>query len=64
MKLEKERAAFHQRSEQFEKEKENEETKVEKCVQRLKQEKVLLEKLRKEAERKNKSKYDSFNRFL
>jgi hypothetical protein len=57
MKLEKERATLHHKSEQFKKQKENEETKVEKCMQRLKQEKMLLEKLRKETERKNKGIY-------
>ena len=55
MKIEKERVALHQKNKEFEKQKENDEKQMEKGLQRLKQEKMLFERIKKDAERKNKS---------
>ena len=56
MKIEKERMSLHQKKKDFEKQKENDEIQMEKGVQRLKQEKMLFERMKKDADRKNKSK--------
>ena len=55
MKIEKERMLLNQKTADFEKQKANEETKIEKWMQRLKQEKSLLERQKKETDRRNKS---------
>ena len=55
MKIEKERVSLHQKKKEFEKQKENDEKQMEKGLQRLKQEKMLFERIKKDAEKKNKS---------
>ena len=56
--IEKEREVFKQKSQEFEKEKEDEQKKMADEIRRLKQDKVLLEKLKRESESKNKGRYD------
>ena len=64
MKIEKERAALHQKNKEFEKQKENDEKQMEKGLQRLKQEKMLFERIKKDAEKKNKSELFQIFSFL